>query len=261
MKIVARLFLCGTACVAFAAHAAEPLPDRRAVRSQAPVTSPAAAPPSREVLLDIMGQLDALQNEVRQLRGQLEVQGHEIERMKQRQREAAGDFDQRLQAIERRAVPSVAPMPGSGPTTIVTPPISSSETAAPLSGNEQQAYDAAFALMKQGQYERAGASFREFIVRHPKSPLADNAQYWVAEAAYVTRNYKLARDEFEKVLARYPNSPKAPDALLKIGFSYHELGVLDKARETLNQVISKYPNTPVAKSAEARLAKLIKDGR
>ena len=255
------LFLFGTTCVALAAHAAEPLPDRRAVRPQAPVTSP-GAPATREALLDIMIQLDALQNEIRQLRGQLEVQGHELERMKNRQREAITDFDQRLQGLERRA-PASAPAPttGSGPTTIVTPPVSSNDAGVPPSASEQQAYEAAFGLMKQGQYDRAATSFRDFIMRHPKSALADNAQYWIAEAGYVSRNYKVAREEFEKVVARYPSSPKVPDALLKIGFSYYELGAFDKARETLNQVVSRYPNTPAAKSAETRLAKMAKEAR
>lgn len=260
MRAAVRLMLCGTACVAIAAHAAEPLPDRRAVRPQAGIASP-AAPPTREALLDVMSQLDALQNEVRQLRGQLEVQGHELERLKSRQRDAISDVDQRLQAIERRAPAAANTPPSSGPTTIVTPPISSGDAPTPPSGSEQQAYEAAFALMKQGQYERAAAAFRDFIARHPKSALADNAQYWIAEAAYVTRNYKVARDEFEKVLSRYPHSPKMPDALLKIGFSHYELGAFDKARETLNQVTSRYPNTPAAKSAEARLAKMAKETR
>jgi len=257
---VGSLLLYGTMCVALATHAAEPLPDRRAVRPQAPVMSPGTAAPSREVLLDLMSQLDALQNEVRLLRGQLEVQAHELEQMKQRQRNATGDFDQRLQAVERRA-PAAAPPPSGGPTTIVTPPVSSSDAMAPPSAGEQQAYDAAFALMKQGQYEQAATGFRQFIARHPTSALAGNAQYWVAEAAYVTRNYKAARDEFEKVVSRYPSSPKAPDALLKLGFSHYELGTFDKARESLNQVVSRYPNTPAAKSAEARLAKMAKEAR
>lgn len=224
------------------------------------VTSP-GTPPTREALLDIMTQLDMLQNEMRQLRGQIEVQGHELEQMKNRQRDAIGDVDQRLQALERRTPSGATSTPSTGATTVVTPPISSNEASAPPSGGEQQAYEAAFGLMKQGQYERAAASFREFITRNPKSALADNAQYWIAEAAYVTRNYKGAREEFEKVLSRYPSSPKAPDALLKVGFSHYELGAFDKARESLNQVVNRYPNTLASKSAEVRLAKMTKEAR
>lgn len=243
--------------VVAAAQAAEPLPDRRAVRSGAPVvsTSPRSSP-SADVLLDLLSQIEALQNEVRQLRGQLEVQAHEIERMKSRQRDAATDFDRRLQDVERRDGAAAAP-PANSPSTIVTPPIGTNGAGV----NEQQAYDAAFVLMKQGEYARAAASFRDFLGRHPQSELAGNAAYWIAEASYVMRNFKAARDEFERVLARYPNSAKVPDALLKIGFSHHELGELPKAREALNQVISRFPNTPAAKAAEQRLAKMAKESR
>lgn len=246
----------GLMVAAAAAQAAEPLPDRRAVRSGPPVvsTSPQSSP-SSDVLLDLLSQIEALQNEVRQLRGQLEVQAHEIERMKSRQRDASADFDRRLQDVERRG--SGATPPTNTPSTIVTPPIGTN-SAGP---NEQQAYDAAFALMKQGEYARAATSFREFLGRHPQSELAGNAAYWIAEASYVMRNFKAAREEFEQVLARYPNSAKVPDALLKIGFSHHELGELPKARETLNQVISRFPNTTAAKAAEQRLAKISKEGR
>ena len=242
--------------VAAAAQAAEPLPDRRAVRSGPPVvsTSPQSSA-SSDVLLDLLSQIEALQNEVRQLRGQLEVQAHEIERMKSRQRDASADFDRRLQDVERRG--ATAPPSTNSPSTIVTPPVGGSGAGA----NEQQAYDAAFGLMKQGEYARAAASFREFLSRHPQSELAGNAAYWIAEASYVTRNFKAARDEFEQVLTRYPNSAKVPDALLKIGFSQHELGELAKARETLNQVMSRFPNTTAAKAAEQRLAKISKEGR
>ena len=126
---------------------------------------------------------------------------------------------------------------------------------------EQQEYDAAFALLKQGQYERAGKRFRDFIRAHPKSPLVDNAQYWVGESAYVVRNFKQALSEFSKVLQSHPDSPKAPDAMLKVGYCYYELADWAKARETLNQVLTRFPNTPVARSAEQRLAKMNKEKR
>lgn len=253
--------LVGMAC-ATVAHAAQPLPDRRAVRPGAAV--PAA--PTQQTLVDMLMQLEALQTELRRLRGQLEVQTHEMERLRNRQRDVAADFDRRLLEIERRG--GQGPAAGGGSTTVITPAIGGTAPptvppappSAPPTPGEQRAYDAAFALMKQGLYERAAASFREFIGRYPKSRLADNAQYWIGEASYVVRNFKVARDEFEKVVSQYPHSPKVPDAMLKIGYSHHELGEADKARAVLNQVVQRYPNTGVAKSAEMRLAK-IKESR
>ena len=205
----------------------------------------------REALADMFLQLEQAQAELRELRGKVEVQAHEIEALKTRQRDLIADIDRRLSELERR---------GAAPAEGATRETAAGAMPANLA-QEQQEYDAAFALLKQGQYERAGKRFRDFIRAHPKSPLVDNAQYWVGESAYVVRNFKQALSEFSKVLQSHPDSPKAPDAMLKVGYCYYELADWAKARETLNQVLTRFPNTPVARSAEQRLAKMKKEGR
>jgi tol-pal system protein YbgF len=239
-------------------------------------SGPEPAGSTRQTLVDLMLQLETLQTELRQLRGTVEVQTHEMERLRRRQKDLLADQDRRLRELERRggvsssmpSAPVVAPPPAAGalPGGIlapVTPPETSVPAAAgvPSSAQEQQEYDAAFKLLKQGYYERAAKSFREFIARHPQSSLADNAQYLVSEASYVVRNFRLAMEEYTKVVNDYPVSPKVPEALLKIGYCHYELGDWDRARTTLSQVIARYPNTTVAKSAEIRLAKMKKEGR
>ncbi len=211
----------------------------------------------REALADMFLQLEQAQAELRELRGKVEVQAHEIEALKARNRDLIADIDRRLGELERRGA---APAEGAArETTVGAPP--PADTAPANLAQEQQEYDAAFALLKQGQYERASKRFRDFIRAHPKSPLADNAQYWVGESAYVVRNFKQALSEFSKVLQSHPDSPKAPDAMLKVGYCYYELTDWAKARETLSQVVTRFPNTPVARSAEQRLAKMKKEGR
>lgn len=250
------------AAVIGSANAADPLPDRRAVRPGAP--APAAAP--QLGLAELLGEIESLQAQLRELRGQIEVQAHQLEQMKNRQLQSMVDVDRRLRELERRAPGQTSD--GSNSTTIVTPPIGSGPmppvAAAPApraTASEQQQYDAAFGLMKQGLYEQAARSFREFVARNPKGALADNAQYWIGEAAYVTRDFRTALDEFGKVVSQYPQSTKVPDALLKIGYTQYELAAYSKARETLSQVVARYPNTTVARSAELRLEKMKKEGR
>ena len=229
------------------AVAQEVVPDRRAVVPPAKKQSAEAG--TRETLLDLLRQLEELQTEVRQLRNTSEVQGHELEQLKGRQRSLYDDLDKRLREAERRAATAPA-------VTAAVDPAAPRAITAP----QQQEYDAAFELMKQGQYERAVKAFRAFLVKHPDSGLADNAQYWVAEGNYVLRNYKLALEEFTKVL-NTPGNPKAPDALLKIGYAHYELGAYDKARKTLSDVQQRYTGTSVAKLAAARLDKMKKEGR
>lgn len=239
------------------AVAQETLPDRRAVvpaSKKLPVDAG-----TRDTLLDLLRQLEELQTEVRQLRNTVEVQGHELEQLKGRHRTLYDDLDKRLREAERRssAVVAAPALPvTAAPTTVLSAPAAPRVVTAP----QQQEYDAAFELMKQGLYDRAVKAFRAFLVKHPDSGLADNAQYWIAEGNYVLRNYKLALEEFTKVV-NAANNPKAPDALLKIGYVHYELGAYDKARKTLTDVQERYAGTGVAKLAAVRLDKMKKEGR
>lgn len=242
--------------------------------------APGAAAPDQAVL-DLLNEIDRLQALVQQMRGELEVQGHRIEQLRTQQRQALADFDRRLRELERGAGQQQTQAPDEDgtrtvrpPQMIVTPPVAGARKTPPAASDaaagprpskptesEQQAYDAAFDLMKQGMYGQAAGRFREFLSRHPRGALADNAQYWIGEAAYVTRDFRTALEEFGKVLTAYPDSAKVPDALLKIGYTYYELGEYDKARETLNQVTARFPSTAVAKSAELRLQRIAQEGR
>jgi len=220
--------------------------------SSAPVASE-ASDPSRETLADLLLQVDTMQNELRKLHGQVEVQANEIERLKARQRELIADIDRRVQELERRrggAAPMETAASGSAPAATAS---------AASATQEQQDYDAAFGLLKQGFYDRAAKGFRDFIAKYPQSNLRDNARYWLGESFYVVRDYRQATEEFSKVVKDHPKSTKAPDALLKTGYSHYELGEWAKARTSLSQVTALYPGTTAARSAEQRLAKMKKE--
>ncbi|HCU54177.1 MAG TPA: tol-pal system protein YbgF [Gammaproteobacteria bacterium] len=238
------------------AAAEERLPDRRAVGTSARTTSSST---QRDNLLDLLQQLEALQAEVRQLRNTTEVQGHELEQLKNRQRSLYDDLDKRLRETERHASTPAAAATGGAGIASVPPTSSAADGPRTVTAAQQQEYDAAFGLMKQGLYEKAIKAFRSFLVKYPDSGLADNAQYWIAEGNYVLRNYKLALEEFTKVLS-YNKSVKTPDAMLKIGYVHYELGAYDKARQALTEVQQRYPGTPVARLAGTRLEKMKKEG-
>ena len=124
----------------------------------------------------------------------------------------------------------------------------------------QAAYDQAFNLLRSAQYDQAITAFKQFIADHPKGPLSDNAQYWLGEADYVTRQFPAALAEFQKVVTDYPDSPKVPDAELKVGFTHYEMAQWDDARKTLTDVVSKYPDSSAAKLAQNRLQKMKAEG-
>jgi len=255
-------------------------PDRRAVTAPAVSSAAARTPAARESLVDLLLQVDALQVELRELRNTVDIQGHELAQLRSRQRDLLEDLDRRVRALEARQVrveppPPAIPGAEAPPAVLAAPPDQSASqpsvpapviaTAPPAqlrsaSPEEQKEYDAAFALMKQGQYDKAINAFHEFVARHPDVALSGNAQYWAAEGNYVRRRYKQAIEEFGRVLQQYPGSPKVSDALLKIGYSHYELGEYPKARVALSDLVARFPGTDGARLAQARLDKMKSEG-
>jgi tol-pal system protein YbgF len=94
------------------------------------------------------------------------------------------------------------------------------------------------------------------LKKHPKSGLADNAQYWIGESHYGLREFDQAIVEFDAVRRRYPRGEKVPAALLKQGYAFAELGEKVNARLLLQEVAEKYPESPEAQRAKLRLKSL-----
>ena len=232
-----------------------------------------------QALADLLTRIQRLQEDVQKLRGDLEVQGNDINGIKQRQRDLYLDIDRRLQQLESAAAnakaatatsqpplmpPPAGIAPGAGaPMAPAAAPAPAMATAMPPPANpdqEQAAYQKAFNLLKGGHYDEAIAAFHEMLGSYPGGKLADNAQYWIGEAHFAMRRFREAADEFSKVINNYPQSPKVPDAMLKLGFSYYELADWSKARDTLEQLKGRYPQSTAAQLADSRLQKINSEG-
>jgi tol-pal system protein YbgF len=232
-------------------------------------------------LVSLMEQVSALQREVQQLRGDIEVQTHSMESLQKRQRDLYLDIDRRLHRLEAGGVQGQTDVPGTAavvparpggapgappPAAPFTPPRSSTATgsaaaSAALNPAEQRKdYDRALEQLKEGRYTEASSAFQDFLKKHPGSSYADNAQYWLGEVYYVTRQFQLALSEFGKVVDGYPDSTKIADAKLKIGYIQYELKDWTKAREMLAQVVQAYPGTTTARLAQERLDRMKREG-
>lgn len=108
-------------------------------------------------------------------------------------------------------------------------------------------YDAAVALVKRKQYDRALEALAGFLVRFPDDPSADNAMYWRGECFFAKGDYARAAEEFLGVTARFPNGNKVPDALLKLGMSQAKSGDKDKAADTFARLRREYPASDAAR--------------
>ncbi|MCA0201779.1 MAG: tol-pal system protein YbgF [Proteobacteria bacterium] len=125
-------------------------------------------------------------------------------------------------------------------------------------GTPKVQYDFAFDLLRRNDFARAEVAFRDFLKRHPKDPLAGNAQYWLGETHYVRGDYQQAAVEFMAGYQNYPKTNKGPDNLLKLAMSMSNLGQTQGACTALGRLAKDYPKAPeeVAKPAAAERAKL-----
>lgn len=206
---------------------------------------------ANQSLLDLSQRIEAAQAETRTMRGQLEELQHSLTKAQDQQRELYGDVDRRLSAIEGTGVAAAAGAAASRSTSGLPVP----------QGDDRANYQAAFDLLKDGKYPEAISGFKQFLTTFPDSALADNAQYWLGEAHYVTKAFPDALRDFRTVLEKYPDSRKIPDALLKIGYCNYELKNYPEARSALGQVVQRFGDTTAARLASQRLAKMDAEGR
>ncbi len=206
---------------------------------------------TNQSLLDLAQRIDRVQNDLRGIRGEVEVLQNSSEGGKNQTRSLYSDLEKRLAALETLggvAPNSMGGAPGSLPAA---PPVGAASSA-----GEQATYDAAFTALKASDDPKAIAGFRTFVATYPTSPLASNAQYWLGEAHYVNREYQNAITAFQRVATDWPESRKAPDALVKIGFTQAALNRNGDARITLEDVVRRYPGTEAAQLAAERLKRL-----
>ncbi|TVT52671.1 MAG: tol-pal system protein YbgF [Sedimenticola thiotaurini] len=234
---------------------------------------------------DLVLQVDALQREVQQLRGEIEVQNHAMDALKKRQRDLYLDVDQRLNQLSHgsAAAPSSvsgssvsgeepAPVADSNPATAaesvpedVNPELAPSTgqpaMAAPIdTAAEEAAYKQAFGLLMQRRYGEAHQAFEDFLTHYKAGSYTDNAQYWLAEASYVTRDFDRALADFQTVINEYPNSSKVPDAMLKSSFIHYEKKQWTESRELLQRLVTLYPSSTASRLATKRLDRMQAEG-
>ncbi|MCH9671438.1 MAG: tol-pal system protein YbgF [Gammaproteobacteria bacterium] len=204
-----------------------------------------------QALLELVDQVTALRTEVRKLRGQLEEQSHRFSRLERQQRELYSDLDRRIVALDSAGTPVDTPSQVAQESP--TPSNTTQTEVAAGALEEQREYQAAFDQLKAGKYPSAAREFGAFLKKYPDGQYADNAQYWLAEAHYVSRNFEGSLKEFKTLVSRYPSSAKVPGARLKIGFIHHELGQTSNARKVLSALIEQYPKSTVGRLARDRL--------
>lgn len=206
---------------------------------------------SKKQAVDLLGQIDQLNAEINKLRGQLEVNSHEIGLTQQRQRDLYTDLDARLRKLESGAKPAEAATPAAAVPAAAPAAAPAADPAAEL-----KSYEAAHELFKSGKHKESAEAFGQFLETYPNSKYAPNAYYWMGYAHFSQKNYKAAMSSQQELIKRYPDHQKVPDALYNIANSQIQLTDIDAAKQTLRGLIDKYPTSETAPLARKRLTVL-----
>ncbi|QVQ24800.1 tol-pal system protein YbgF [Achromobacter deleyi] len=174
---------------------------------------------SQRAKLQLADQIQALQQEVAQLRDQLE--------------------------LVSRQQPSAKPGAAAGGSN---PPGASAGDP-----QEQAAYDGAMDLFRKGQYKDAAESLAAFTALYPNSQLAPSAQFYQGSSRYALKDFKGTIEQLNAMVQKSPDNARAPDALLIIAGSQIELNNRAGAKATLQRIVRDYPTTPAASTAKSRL--------
>lgn len=221
----------------------------------------------------LLGKVQALQQEVQELRGQLDVQSHELKLLQEQQLSFYKDLDARLREAPVKGIvskPATGVTIGEKPVVPPTPQASITQSTAvvtpsiqPVIGNsrsnpadEQVSYLAAYELVKSKQFDHALIAMQAFVTKYPHGGYTANAQYWLGELYMVKNNYPQAIEHFNVVLQEFPSSSKNAASLLKMGYALASLGRTAEARAKLQEVIKTYPDTSTSKLAAAKLTTL-----
>jgi tol-pal system protein YbgF len=193
------------------------------------------------LVVDLINRVGALEEENRQLRGELDETHHELGVLHQKLDTLSADIDYRLNNPESGAIPSPKPLDPS--------PDMKGEGEKPSddsSSKGKEAYEKARSLLEQGEYEAAEKAFSAFVEAHPKDELASGAQYWLGVTYFVRGQFEKAAANFAKGIKNYPKSTKTSDSLLKLAKSLAALDRKADACTTLDQLKTEHPKAHVS---------------
>ena len=194
-------------------------------------------------LSELFYRIQVLQQDLKDLRGTMEEQSYLIKRLERSQKEQYLDLDNRLVQLggadlESRAAQTEDKESGEEATTLLN--------EVPEFDNEREAYQYAFDLMRNRQYQESLAGFEEIIVAFPNGQYTPNAFYWIGELYLAQGDNEKSRQSFIQVISLYPDHQKVPDAMYKLGVVYFALGDNQSALRYLGQVQQEYPNSSAA---------------
>jgi len=109
-----------------------------------------------------------------------------------------------------------------------------------------QGYDA----LQVQDYAAARDSFQTFLDSYPDDPLANDARYWLADAAFAEGDYVVAANNFVRVYNTAPTGEKSEETLLKLAVVLRRLDRAQSACDALGRLDGRLDTMPESFQAQ-----------
>ncbi len=177
---------------------------------QAPVVAEAPVSKVPNNIDEFYATLDAQNQTLQELTQKNEQMSHELSELKGQLSRMNEDINFRFNELKQA--------PASDSVQKVPPDVLS----------EEENYNRAYSLLKNGEYEKAEQHFLAFMEKYPDGKLVSNANYWLAESYYARQKLPEAAGLFADGFTKYKGSAKALDSMFKLGLTMKQL---DKTKE------------------------------
>jgi tol-pal system protein YbgF len=214
---------------------------------------------NRQAALQLQAQIEALKQDIANLRGEREQLLREITLLQRAQKDINADIEERFQKITSQ----LAKQEAAPPPSVKEEEPKSSKINVQVDGfeflaepDEKRDFEAAFVLFRKGDFAAAAKEFAQFVKVYSASGYKPSALYWLGSAKYARRDFNEAITNLKGLVNDFPSHARAPEAMLTIGNAQLEIKQAKEARKTFNELLKLYPTTEAAAAAKDRLAQI-----
>lgn len=218
--------------------------------------------------MNLPQQISDLQNQIQQLRGQLQVQSHDLQLLNNQQRSFYQDVDQRIQQLKilvnsngsdgdsSSSSSNSTPSKPSAPSLPSDKELTTSEASSDFNLKDAKTYQTAFAYVLKKQFDKAENGFEQYLQGYPNGRYAANAHYWLGEIYLRKNDTKQAEQAFKTVVKDYASSSKVSDSKLKLAMIHMSQGKTAQAKTEYQALKQQYPGTTAAQLASIQLQQI-----
>jgi tol-pal system protein YbgF len=205
-----------------------------------------------QTLIELLNNVQSLQREVQSLRGEIELQGHGVSQLKQRQRELYLDIDRRLQRLEMgQGTTATIPPPAVAATAPATPtpPAYTTQPRPPVAAvpAPAQPVPAVPAPSVPAPSVPATAAAAPSTASPPGQALVNPAEeqraYQASFDLLKAGRYEPATKAFAEFLQQYPNGQFADNAKYWLAEAYYVTRQFEPALRQFELLVAEHPDS------------------